>query len=171
MPLHAKLTLYNYLIIPLLVYGDKALVWGDKNKLVEWKAFIDTAWGLRVPIWKINFCSRVLRLSVLPLCRERPQTTICCLEWFEELNQFITAVNSFHPAHRYSWEISDTSSAFLDIKLLKATVYAPMCTTNPQILIVICCIHLHIHHMSRILFLILSFLDFVAFVVRTLIFP
>ena len=42
---------------------------------------------------------------------------------------------------------------------------------NPQILIVICCIHLHIHHTSRILFLILSFLDFVAFVVRTLIFP
>ena len=89
----------------------------------------------------------------------------------EELNQFITAVNSFHPAYKYSWEISDTSSAFLDIKLLKATVYAPVCTTNPQILTVICCIHLHIRHMSRILFLILSFLDFVTFVVRTLIFP
>ena len=40
-----------------------------------------------------------------------------------------------------------------------------------QILIVICSIHLHIHYMSRILFPILSFLDFVAFVVRTLIFP
>ena len=52
-----------------------------------------------------------------------------------------------------------------------ATVYAPVCTTNPQVLIVICCIHLHIHHMPRILFLILSFLDFVVFVVRTLIFP
>ena len=38
------------------------------------------------------------------------------------------------------------------------------------ILIVICCIHLHIHHTSRIPFLILSFIDFVAFVVRTLIF-
>ena len=25
-------------------------------------------WGLRVPIWKINFCSRVLRLSMLPRC-------------------------------------------------------------------------------------------------------
>ena len=33
------------------------------------------------------------------------------------------------------------------------------------------CIHLHIYHMSRILFLILSSLDFVAFVVKTLIFP
>ena len=30
----------------------------------------------------------------------------------------------------------------------KATVYAPVCTTSPQIPIVICCIHLHIHHMS-----------------------
>ena len=34
----------------------------------------------------------------------------------EELNQFITAVNSFHPALKYTWEISDTSLTFLDIK-------------------------------------------------------
>ena len=33
----------------------------------------------------------------------------------EELNQFITAVNSFHSALKYTWEISDTSLAFLDI--------------------------------------------------------
>ena len=35
----------------------------------------------------------------------------------EELNQLITAVNLFHPALKYTWEISDTSLAFLDIKL------------------------------------------------------
>ena len=35
----------------------------------------------------------------------------------EDLNEFITAVNSFHPALKYTWEISDTSLAFLDIKL------------------------------------------------------
>ena len=35
----------------------------------------------------------------------------------KELNQFITAVNSFHPALKYIWEISDTSVAFLDIKV------------------------------------------------------
>ena len=35
----------------------------------------------------------------------------------EELNQFITAVNSFHVALKYTWEISDTSLAFLDIKV------------------------------------------------------
>ena len=35
----------------------------------------------------------------------------------EELNQFITAVNSFHSALKYTWEISDTCLAFLDIKL------------------------------------------------------
>ena len=34
-----------------------------------------------------------------------------------ELNQFRTTVNSFHPALKYTWEISDTSLAFLDIKL------------------------------------------------------
>ena len=35
----------------------------------------------------------------------------------EELTQFITAVNSFHPALKYTWQISDTSLAFLDIKI------------------------------------------------------
>ena len=35
----------------------------------------------------------------------------------EELNQFVTAVNSFHPALKYTWEISNTSLAFLDIKV------------------------------------------------------
>ena len=37
----------------------------------------------------------------------------------EDLNQFITAVNLFHPALKYklTWEISDTSLAFLDIKV------------------------------------------------------
>ena len=35
----------------------------------------------------------------------------------EELDQYITAVNSFHPARKYAWEISDTSLAFLDIKV------------------------------------------------------
>ena len=35
----------------------------------------------------------------------------------EELNPFITAVNSFHPALKYTWEIYNTSFAFLDIKV------------------------------------------------------
>ena len=35
----------------------------------------------------------------------------------EELNLFINAVNSFHPALKYTWEISENSLAFLDIKL------------------------------------------------------
>ena len=36
----------------------------------------------------------------------------------EELTQFITAVNSFHPVLKYTWEISDTFLAFLDMKIL-----------------------------------------------------
>ena len=35
----------------------------------------------------------------------------------EELDQFITVVNSFHPALKVPWGISDTSLAFLDIKI------------------------------------------------------
>ena len=40
-----------------------------------------------------------------------------------------------------------------------------------QILTVLCCIHRHIHHMSRTPFLILNFLDFHVYVVMTPIFP
>ena len=35
----------------------------------------------------------------------------------EELNLFINSVNSFHPALKYTWEISQNSLAFLDIKV------------------------------------------------------
>ena len=35
----------------------------------------------------------------------------------EELTQFITVINSFHPALKYTREICDTSLAFLDIKI------------------------------------------------------
>ena len=35
----------------------------------------------------------------------------------EELNQFITAVSSFHPALKYTWEISHAFLAFLAIKV------------------------------------------------------
>ena len=39
----------------------------------------------------------------------------------EGLNLFITSVNSFHPALKYTWEISENSLAFLDIKLQSTT--------------------------------------------------
>ena len=35
----------------------------------------------------------------------------------DELNLFINAVDSFHPALKYTWEISENSLALLDIKL------------------------------------------------------
>ena len=66
----------------------------QQNKLVEWKAFLDTV-RIRVPIWKINFCSRVLRLSVFIWCRERPQTAICCIEWFSRLKCLATGLDAF----------------------------------------------------------------------------
>ena len=46
-------------------YGDKKT---RVNYLNEKRSLIP--WGLRVPIWKINFCSSVLRLSELPRCNE-----------------------------------------------------------------------------------------------------
>ena len=35
----------------------------------------------------------------------------------EELEQFNNSVNSFHPALKYTWQISETSIAFLDINV------------------------------------------------------
>ena len=54
---------------------------------------------------------------------------------------------------------------------LKATAYVLVFTTNLQIHIVTCCIHLHIHHTSRTPYFLHSFSDFVVYVVATLIFP
>ena len=56
-------------------YGDEKTRINSVNQkrlLIPWK--------LRVPIWKINFCSSVLRLYELSKFRERPETTICCIE-------------------------------------------------------------------------------------------
>ena len=96
---------------------------------------------------------------------------ICISSSREELNRFITSVNSFHPALKYTWEISETSLALLDSKPLSmATVYVLVCTTNPQILTVICCIHHPTHPMSKIPIPILNFLDSDVCAVMTLIF-
>ena len=46
-------------------------------KVEECKAFIDST-GTK----SANLEDKSLRLSVLPRWRERPQTTMCCREWF-----------------------------------------------------------------------------------------
>ena len=54
---------------------------------------------------------------------------------------------------------------------MKATAYALVFTTNLQIHILTCCIHFHIHHMSRTPYPFHRFSDFVVYVLTTLIFP
>ena len=58
----------------------------EKRSLIQW--------GLRVPIWKINFCSGVLRLSELPRCKERLQTAICYLAWLGKLKCLATGLDA-----------------------------------------------------------------------------
>ena len=48
----------------------------------------------------------------------------------EELNRFITSVNSFHPALKYTWEISETSLAFLDIKVFYLGKWGKICRND-----------------------------------------
>ena len=66
----------------------------QQNKLVEWKPFVDTV-RIKSADLKINFCPRVLRLSVLPWCRERTQTAMCCIEWFGRLKCLATGLDAF----------------------------------------------------------------------------
>ena len=85
----------------------------------------------------------------------------------EELTQFITAVNYFHPALKYTWEIYDTSLNFLDIKIL--ILDNGLCTTDSHRVFVTCYIHLYIHHTKRSPYLFHSSVR--LYVVTTLILP
>ena len=90
----------------------------------------------------------------------------------EELDHFITSVNSFHPALKYTWEISEFQSLFSTSKFQSmTTAYQPVCTTNLLIPTVICCIHPLILPMSKTPSRSLNFLDFGVYVVMTPIFP
>ena len=42
----------------------------------------------------MNFCSRFLRLSVVPRCRERPQIAMCFLEWLGKLKRRATGLDA-----------------------------------------------------------------------------
>ena len=57
--------------------------------------------------WVKKFCSRVLRLSELPRCRERLQAAICCSEWLESLKCLATGLDA-------SLSLSYTISAFFE---------------------------------------------------------
>ena len=69
--------------------------YGDEKTGINWwnEKYLLISWGLRVPIWKINFCSSVLRLSKLPRCKERLQTAICCFEWLGRLKYLATGLD------------------------------------------------------------------------------
>ena len=58
-------------------------------------------------------------------------TTASCSR--QELDYFITSVNSFHPALKYTWVVSECSIVFLDINVSSvATDSLLACITNPQ---------------------------------------
>ena len=82
-----------------------------------------------------------------------PKPEYCGTFTRDELTQLITIINSSRLALKYTWEISDTCLAFLDIKFqLKATIYALVFPTNLQTHIVTCCMHFRIHYTPRISF-------------------
>ena len=66
----------------------------NENKLVEWKALVDTV-GIKSTDLKDKFLFyRVLRLSELLRCRERPQTAICFLEWLGRFKCLTTGLDA-----------------------------------------------------------------------------
>ena len=55
------------------------------NELVEWKLLVDIV-GIKSAYLKDKIIfSRVLRLSEMPRCMERPRIATCCLEWLGRL--------------------------------------------------------------------------------------
>ena len=61
----------------------------------------------------------------------QPRQIIVNYSTREELIQFITAVNSFHPALKYTWEINfDTPLAFLDISFYQRQRFMHQCALH-----------------------------------------
>ena len=81
---------------------------GGKQSQIQKRSLIP--WGLKMPVWKINFCSSVLRLSELPRCKERPQTAMCCLERLGRLKCLATGLDAsllfLSTSRRCSWNRS-----------------------------------------------------------------
>ena len=76
-----------------------------------------------------------------------PKPEYCGTFTRDELTQLITVINSFRLALKYTWEISDTCLAFLDIKI--SIEGDNLCA---QTHIVTCCMHFRIHYTPRISF-------------------
>ena len=45
-------------------------------------------------LYRANFCNKVLLLFELPICKERPETAICCLEWLGRLKCLATGLDA-----------------------------------------------------------------------------
>ena len=80
----------------------------------------------------------------------------------EELERFIGFVNSFHPALKFTWEISETSATFsyfflISTFLSRTIIWQTVFTTDPQIRTVTYCIHLPTHLTTKTQFCISSF--------------
>lgn len=80
---------YRRIIYRMLELSKVYLWWEhhnekNKNKFVEWKRLL-IPWEFRVLFWWMNFCTRFLRLLVLPWLRERLQIAIFCLGWMARL--------------------------------------------------------------------------------------
>ena len=74
-------SVFDYMQKMELRYLWEHVIKESTNELVEWKLLVDTV-GIKSAYLKDKlFCSRVLRLSEMHRCRERPWFAICCLEW------------------------------------------------------------------------------------------
>ena len=122
-----------------------------------------------------------LVLSSISSCLEGPDETLALVyEIFHHIRYIGILYFAANDCFMTKWLceysfvslIADSSLAFLDIRISVLMVSTRLeFTTNLQTLIVACCIHLRIQHMSRVLLLFRSFPDFVVNVMTTLIFP
>ena len=88
----------------------------------------------------------------------------------QELDYFITSVNSFHPALKYTWVVSECLLLFKILTFRSVATDSQLaCTTNPQTHIAFYCTHHPTQHTSRTPSLTRNSLDCDVFVATTLI--
>ena len=83
--------------------------WYCEKQEVKWKVF-DDAVRIKTADFKNRLLFQSLQLSVLPWCRGRLQTAICCLEWVGRLKCLATGLDALLPSFSRSRRCSRNRS-------------------------------------------------------------
>ena len=108
----------NDIVVKLADKGGAVVVWrSDVYQKEALRRLSDTSFYAKVQKDLTSTNQNILKDTIQSIMVNQELPNIATNISREEVDQFITSVNSFHPALKYIWEISETSLAFLDIKV------------------------------------------------------